>query len=310
MSLTVLNEVLDSSRTKGSARLLLVVLAEQAHEDGLTWPGIPRLARRVGTSERNVQYLLRDLEESGELIIERGAGRGNTNEYRVLPPATAGRVIEELTAHLEKVKSSAEKVKTSALLEKVKNCAEKVKESAQKVKSRAEKVKHVSPEPTGTIEPTEEPTADRQAVGQSGIQDIELAQQGSTSGADAPSGADGVGATPVTGSPQPPAGQTGQATSTADVPPAGAALAALTSALAGLRQPVAELIAEYPDRQGWLELPAERIRTLQLAARLEHGGRYRGALIEALDAEVRSRHLQAVAPTQTPGSPMARRRFP
>lgn len=105
--------------------------------------------------------------------------------------------------------------------------------------------------------------------------------------------------------------KTVQATSSEEVPPAaGAALAALTGALAGLKQPVADLIAEYPDRQGWLDLPAERIRALQLAARLEHGGRYRGALIEALDAEVRSRHLHATPPTQTVLSPMARRRFP
>lgn len=292
MSIVVLNEVLDSSRSKGTARLLMVVLAEQAHEDGVCWPGIERLARRVNTSDRNIQLLTRELEAQGELIVEVNAGRGNTNLYRVLPPATARRLIEELTAQLEKVKNSAEKVKISALLEKVKSSAEKVKDSAEKVKSSAQKVKPSSPEPLEPIEPKREPTAagarEDAAAAAAQDQEREQAQQGSAEGADAPHGADGATATTVTDPVQAKANAgTKTATGTEKVPPAGATLAALTGALAGLKKTVPDLIEEYPDRAGWLEITPERVRELLAQARAANGNRYRGALIDALDEEVR-----------------------
>lgn len=73
-------------------------------------------------------------------------------------------------------------------------------------------------------------------------------------------------------------------------------MAALVAGLAGLRRPVTELIAEFDDRQGWLDLAPARIRELTAAARAEHGNRrYRGSLIEALDDEVR----RSRPPTQT-----------
>lgn len=304
MSIAVINEVLDSSRSKGTARLLMVVLAEQAHEDGLTWPGIPRLARRMNTSERNVQLLMRELEDMGELIVEQSRGRGNTNEYRVLPPATASRVIEDLSVRLEKVKDPAEKVKLSALLEKVKSSAEKVKLSAEKVKPSAQKVKRASPKPLEPIEPKREPTAaagfEENSGGLRSGQNLEqeFTQQGGADRADAPHGADGVDALTVSGTEQGAAkAETAHATSAEKVPP-GAALAALTAALAGLKRPVAELIEEYPDRAGWLELAPARIRELLAEVRQAHGNRYRGALIEALDEEVRQQRAPAKPTTQ------------
>ncbi|CAM3470224.1 hypothetical protein DESA109040_13865 [Deinococcus saxicola] len=304
MSITVLNEVLDTSRSKGAARLLMAVLAEQAHETGLTWPGIPRLARRMNCSERNVQLLMRDLESMGELIVETTRGRGHTNEYYVLPPATASRFEAELAARLEKVKKPDEKVKISALLEKVKKLNEKVKVSAEKVKKSGEKVKTFSPEP---LEPKEEPKrqptategSEKDSGGLPSGQNLgqEFTQQGGADRADAPHGADGVNAQTVSEAAQGAANaETAQPTSLEKVPP-GAALAALTAALAGMMRPVTDLIEEYPDRAGWLELAPARIRELLAEARTANGNRYRGALIDALDAEVRR---LSVPPTPLP----------
>lgn len=343
MSIVVLNEVLDSSRSKGTARLLLVVLAEQAHEDGICWPGVDRLAARVNTTPRNIQMLTRELEQQGELLVEHSAGRGNTNRYRVLPPTTLNRLLAELTVRLEKVKSSAEKVKDSALFlelekvkdraekanasspfsdsEKVKDSAEKVKDSAQKVKDSVKKVKSASPEPTRTLKNLQEPT-DRQdktaseeiEVGSSpsgGLEIFEPEVEGEkTHGADRAEAAGAAG--PEVPNPsqvknQPPAGGNGEATGLEEVPAAGAggaALAALTGALAGMRLSVPDLIAEYPFRTLWTELSPTRIRELTAEKQLEHGKRnYRGALIDALDDEVRALHAQRKQTHQAQASP-------
>ena len=291
MSIVVLNEVLDSSRSKSTARLLMVVLAEQAHEDGVCWPGIARLAQRVNTSERNVQLLIRELEQAGELLVEQGAGRGNTNLYRVLAPLTLDRLLSDLTAQLEKVKSGAEKVKVSALLadlekvkdraekvkssaplsnsEKVKSGAQKVKSSAQKVKSSAEKVKPSSPEPSRTDKNLQEPVVVSQ--GQDEIFDPETALSTEVPVQDPQDLSD--------------AGET-NTPSTEDVPPA-APLDALREAFSPWSAD--KLLTERTARQGergWLSLSAERIRELRQQAFDKHGNRYRGDLCALLDTEV------------------------
>lgn len=96
---------------------------------------------------------------------------------------------------------------------------------------------------------------------------------------------------------QPLPGGNANATGSEELPGAaggrGAALAALTGALAGMHRSVPDLIAEYPFRELWLELPTARIRELTAEMQLEHGKRkYRGALIDALDEEARALHAQ------------------
>ena len=291
VSIVVLNEVLDSSRSKSTARTLMVVLAEQAHEDGICWPGITRLAQRVNTSGRNIQLLTRELEDMGELLVDYGAGRGNTNVYRVLPPLTLNRLLADLTEQSEKVKSPAEKVKVSALIEalekvkdraekvkasaplsgteKVKDSAQKVKSSAEKVKSSAEKVKASSPEPSRTVKNRQEPVV--VSPGQDEIFDPETALP-THAPVQVPQGPSDAGETDTT--------------STEDVPPAAASLAALREALSPWSAD--KLIAERTPRQserGWLSLAPERIWELRQQAFDKHGNRYRGDLCALLDAE-------------------------
>ncbi|MBZ9713787.1 helix-turn-helix domain-containing protein [Deinococcus multiflagellatus] len=304
MSIVVLNEVLDSSTTKGSARCVMVVLAEQAGEDGRCWPGLARVARRVNVTERQAKNLIHELETLGELLVDYGTGRSNTNTYWVIPPATAARLIQELTEQAERVKSSAERVKLLTLLERVKSSAERVKNSAQRVKSSAERVKPVSPEPPRTLEPKEEPTAaageanpDTSAAAAAGQdQEGRHAQQGSAGGADAPHGADGADAPSVTGSAQSPAAQKHGATSTENIPGAAAgsaALAVIVGALRGMKTTVPELISEFDYRAEWLNIPAEQLRQMVADARSK-GTRYRGDLIAALDDEA----LRRLAPPE------------
>ena len=150
-----MGEVWESSSAKGGARLVLLALADFANDDGHCYPSLERLALKSALSERNVQLILRQLEQKGELVTLTGAGRGHVNAYWVLPPATVARLtLEGKTAKNFHPLGRRE--------ERVKGATEKVKKDAQKVNSETEKVKPTSPrtiknhqEPSGTINPGE-----------------------------------------------------------------------------------------------------------------------------------------------------------
>lgn len=79
----------ESSRSTGSAFLVLLALADHAGQDGGDcWPSVARLARRCRVDERTVQRALDKLQELGELVVEHNAGPRGTNRYR-LTMATA-----------------------------------------------------------------------------------------------------------------------------------------------------------------------------------------------------------------------------
>lgn len=81
------------SRQIGSAKLLLLAIAQVADEDGSTSAlNIPALVHLVGTKERNIQTLLAKLEAVGELRREFGAGPHGRTRYILLHPPlkTAG----------------------------------------------------------------------------------------------------------------------------------------------------------------------------------------------------------------------------
>lgn len=85
MSVKVTSWVWEHSQAKGSARLVLLALADHAGADGGdAYPSVRRLATRCGVSERTVQEALRTLAELGEIEIRQNAGPHGTNRYRVI----------------------------------------------------------------------------------------------------------------------------------------------------------------------------------------------------------------------------------
>ncbi len=71
-----MTEVWESSSTKGGARLVLLALADYANDEGYCHPGVERLALKSALTERNVQFILRDLEARGELVtLQRDGSR-------------------------------------------------------------------------------------------------------------------------------------------------------------------------------------------------------------------------------------------
>jgi hypothetical protein len=85
MSIACMSRVWKHSKAKGSELLVLLAIADFAHDDGSNaFPSVPTLAAKSRLSVRAVQFVLRKLEAIGELeIIEKG-GRNGSNLYRVL----------------------------------------------------------------------------------------------------------------------------------------------------------------------------------------------------------------------------------
>jgi hypothetical protein len=84
VSIKVQSYVWEHSKAKGSALLLLLAIADQAHDDGKgAYPGLERLANKCRQTVRNTQILIRKLEEIGELGVSYGTGPHGTNEYTI-----------------------------------------------------------------------------------------------------------------------------------------------------------------------------------------------------------------------------------
>jgi DnaD/phage-associated family protein len=81
MGIAIMSRVWESSKQSGSALLVILALADRADEDGICWPGIGDIARRARLGDRQVQRIIFQLKECGELYIQNAVGRGHTNNY-------------------------------------------------------------------------------------------------------------------------------------------------------------------------------------------------------------------------------------
>lgn len=73
MSVEVITAVLHHSRAKGTAKLVLLGIANHAG-DGGAWPTIETLSRYANVHERNVQHAIDQLVKAGELQVHRQDG--------------------------------------------------------------------------------------------------------------------------------------------------------------------------------------------------------------------------------------------
>lgn len=84
MGYKTVESVMKYSRSKGSARLLLMVLATHADEGTLEcYPGRDLLCQETAMSHRNVTRALKELETLNEVTLSRGNGRGNQTAYKL-----------------------------------------------------------------------------------------------------------------------------------------------------------------------------------------------------------------------------------
>ncbi len=82
MSISILNRIFEDATTTGSQRLVLLVLADVADDNGYCWPGVDWIAKRANITSRQARTILRALESAGHLITSpTNGGRGRTNQY-------------------------------------------------------------------------------------------------------------------------------------------------------------------------------------------------------------------------------------
>lgn len=84
------------SSQRGGALLVLLAIADFANDEGLAHPSVQTLARKSRLSESQVHHILRELQASKELVIERNAGPHRSNIYRVQFPEGAVDNIERV----------------------------------------------------------------------------------------------------------------------------------------------------------------------------------------------------------------------
>lgn len=87
MSIKVQSWVWENSDAKGSQLLLLLAIADHAHDDGCgAFPSVQSLAKKCRQTERNTQFLLRELEANFEIITRPQAGPHGCNIYIIPVP--------------------------------------------------------------------------------------------------------------------------------------------------------------------------------------------------------------------------------
>jgi hypothetical protein len=85
MSVQAMTWVIENSKHKGSAFVVLLMIANHAHADGTgSYAAVDTLAKEARITPRQVFNLLLGLERSKELSIERGAGPRGTNLCTVM----------------------------------------------------------------------------------------------------------------------------------------------------------------------------------------------------------------------------------
>jgi Helix-turn-helix domain len=76
--------VLEESEATLGSRLVLLSIASHANREGkCAFPSLDTIAKETLMCRREVIYCVGALEESGELRVHRGIGRGNPNNYEL-----------------------------------------------------------------------------------------------------------------------------------------------------------------------------------------------------------------------------------
>jgi hypothetical protein len=163
--------VIAKSKQKGSARLMMLILADYADPCGFAYPGIGSIAENTKLSERNIQYLIGKAVASGELevflkagpVIRKGRSKGQrTNLFRITfcrQPAPEHPYFEIKKWCKAFTTSSGESQRTNV-----------VQESPQGGENQRRKVvQHVAPDPSGTTnEPSGSPAVDKSTSSRNG----------------------------------------------------------------------------------------------------------------------------------------------
>jgi biotin operon repressor len=76
-------------RVPPTQKVILWALADQADDDGVSWPSIASLIEATCLSERAIQSAISALRQAGVIFTEAGGGRHRTTKYRIITPQVA-----------------------------------------------------------------------------------------------------------------------------------------------------------------------------------------------------------------------------
>jgi hypothetical protein len=83
---TLFSVVLDKYSKGGTHKIIMLMIAELSAAKGYAFPSVGYIAKTCCVSERQAQYVLKDLIDSGFLLVinnENGGGGGATRHYQV-----------------------------------------------------------------------------------------------------------------------------------------------------------------------------------------------------------------------------------
>jgi len=88
MSTHILSACWALSGMSSTQKLVLISLADQANDDGVCWPSVPRMVERTCLSERAIRNAIEWLEAEGFLSVQR---RFNKSNLYTITPSNAAR---------------------------------------------------------------------------------------------------------------------------------------------------------------------------------------------------------------------------
>lgn len=81
--MSVMTDTWKKSSHSGTELLMLLAIGDWADDDGNAYPSVAKLAVKCRMKPRNCRYILRALEDSGELSVVPNAGPKGANLYRI-----------------------------------------------------------------------------------------------------------------------------------------------------------------------------------------------------------------------------------
>lgn len=97
MGFRLVADVLDHSPYLGTEKLVHLILASHANEQGTCWPSVETIGRQAGIKPRRTQQILARMEEDG--VVTRSSRPGHSSVFRVgyeagVQPASGGDAME------------------------------------------------------------------------------------------------------------------------------------------------------------------------------------------------------------------------
>ena len=90
MSVKIIADVWHKSKAKGTARLVMLAIADHCNPSGIAWPSLTRLASYVNVNRRNTINAINQLVKMGELTRIETGQTGRATTYKITLGSVGG----------------------------------------------------------------------------------------------------------------------------------------------------------------------------------------------------------------------------